>query len=288
MAERVARHTQLTVWNRTRSKAEAFVASNNAQLADTPAEAAQDADVVITCLPSSVEVEQITIDADGLLHGLREGAVFVDCTSGHPVVSQRVGHMVRERGADFMDAPVSGGVAGARAGTLTVMCGGDAAVLERARPVLATFGQKIVLCGGVGCGDALKAINNALLAMHIWATAEGLVTLKKMGVDPAIALDVINASSGRSNASMNLFPERVLTRAFPNTFRLALLDKDVRIAADVAKRNETPAELIALTSDLIAQAHKYLGDDVDHVAAVQMVERLAGNLTIEPDSAAAP
>jgi 3-hydroxyisobutyrate dehydrogenase len=290
MAEHVATATDLIVWNRTKSKADDFAAVHAAlgvRVAWTPAEAVKDADVVITCLPSSVEVEQIAIQTDGILQALRPNAVFVDCTSGHPTVSQRIAHQVREKGADFLDAPVSGGVSGAQAGTLTVMCGGNASALERVRPVLATFGQKIVLCGGVGCGDALKAVNNALLALHIWSTAEGLVMLKKMGVDPAIALDVINASSGRSNTSMNLFPERVLTRAFPNTFRLALLDKDARIAADIATRTESPAALITLASQLFSQAHDYLGDDVDHVAAVQVIEKMAGEVIV-PGITAAP
>jgi len=282
MAEHVAKTTDLVVWNRTKAKADAFAAATGARVAWTPCDAACEADIIITCLPSSVEVEQIVIQTDGILEGLRPNAVLVDCTSGHPAVSQRIAHMVRDKGGFFMDAPVSGGVSGAQAATLTVMCGGDAAVLERVRPVLQTFGAKIVLCGGVGCGDALKAVNNALLALHIWSTGEGLVMLKKMGVDPAVALDVINASSGRSNASMNLFPERVLTRAFPNTFRLALLDKDVRIAADIAARTETPAALITLAGELFARAHEHLGENVDHVAAVKLLEKLAGDVVIEP------
>src|SRR6185437_11716188 len=143
----------------------------------------------------------------------------------------------------------------AEKGTLTVMVGGDAASLERARPVLQTFGQKLVHCGDVGAGDAVKAVNNAFLAIHVLATAEGLAALVKAGVDPALALDVINASSGRSNTSMNLFPERVLSRAFPRTFRLALLEKDVGIAAAIARDTGTPAPLLEETSRQFAEAH---------------------------------
>ena len=156
------------------------------------------------------------------------------------------------------------------------MIGGDDATLERVRPVLETFGKRIVHCGAVGAGDALKAVNNALLAMHIWGTAEGLVALEKAGVKAEIALDVINASSGRSNASMNLFPERVLTRAFPRTFRLALLDKDVGIAADLAREQRVPSPLLQLTAELYRMAHDELGEEADHVEAVQVVERLGG------------
>ena len=151
----------------------------------------------------------------GCSRAIAGGATLVDCTSGDPATSRRIAARLAEHGVDFLDAPVSGGVSGAEKGTLTVMVGGDAAVLERVRPVLEAFGKKIVHCGDVGAGDAVKAVNNALLAVHIWSTAEGLAALAKAGVEAEVALDVINASSGRSNASMNLFPERVLTRAFP-------------------------------------------------------------------------
>jgi 3-hydroxyisobutyrate dehydrogenase len=157
-----------------------------------------------------------------------------------------------------------------------VMVGGDAAALERARPVLESFAGKIVHCGALGAGHALKAVNNALLALHIFSTAEGLVAAMKAGVAPQVALDVINASSGRSNASMNLFPDRVLTGAFPRTFRLALLDKDAGIAAALARSQKSPSPTLQLAADLMRIAHLELGDDVDHVEAVKLVERWAG------------
>src|ERR687885_161193 len=217
MADRVAdAGFELTVWNRTLDKARAFASETGARCASTPAEAARDAEIVVTCLSTSADVEQVVGQPNGLLAGL-----------------------------------------------------GDAAVLERARPVLAAFGQKIVHCGGVGAGDLVKAMNQALLAIHIWSAAEALAAVVKGGVSPRVALDVINASSGRSNASMNLFPERVLTRAFPRTFRLALLDKDVNIAADVARDEQVPAPFFELAAGLFKSAHKELGEEADHVEAVK-------------------
>jgi 3-hydroxyisobutyrate dehydrogenase len=171
---------------------------------------------------------------------------------------------------------VSGGVTGAEKGALTVMCGGDERVLERVRPVLEAFGEKIVHCGPVGAGDALKAVNNAMLAVHIWALAEGLATLSKAGVSASVALDVINASSGRSNTSQNLFPARVLTRAFPRTFKLALLEKDATIAADVAREQRVPSAIMQLAADLFRLARVELGEEADHVEAARLVERWAG------------
>ena len=272
MARRVAAaFPETVVWNRTAATAEAFGREHGVRVAPTAADAVRAADVVITCLSTSQDVAAVV--ADGVLDAIRQGAVFVDCTSGDPATSRRLAHDLAARGIAFMDAPVSGGTVGAENGTLTVMCGGSAEVLERVRPVLEAFGTKIVHCGGVGAGDALKAVNNALLALHVLSTAEGLAALQRAGVRPDVALDVINASSGRSNASMNLFPERVLTRAFPRTFRLALLDKDTRIAADVAREQRVPSPLLQLTSELMAMARRELGEDADHVEAVKMIER---------------
>ncbi len=277
MARHLARpEFALGVWNRTTTRAEAFAADTGARAATSPADAARDADIVITCLPVSRDVESLLDGPDGLLATMASGSALVDCTSGDPATSRRMAARLAERGIGFLDAPVSGGVVGAEQGVLTVMVGGDGALLERVRPVLECFGKRIVHCGAVGTGDALKAVNNALLAMHIWGTAEGLVALERAGVHSDVALDVINASSGRSNASMNLFPERVLTRAFPRTFRLALLDKDVAIAADLAREQKVPSPLLQITSELFRMAHLELGDAADHVEAARVVERLGG------------
>lgn len=277
MARHLARpEHDLVIWNRTAARATDFGAEQGVRVAATPADAARDRDVVVTCLPISSDVESLLDGPDGLLATMPAGSVLVDCTSGDPATSRRMAARLAERGIGFLDAPVSGGVSGAVQGALTVMVGGDEALLEWVRPVIECFGKRIVHCGAIGAGDALKAVNNALLAMHIWGTAEGLSALEKAGVRSDVALDVINTSSGRSNASMNLFPERVLTRAFPRTFRLALLDKDVGIAAEIAREQKIVAPLLQLTSELFRQAHRELGEEADHVEAVQVVERLAG------------
>ncbi len=287
MARHLARpEFALGVWNRTTARATAFATDTGTRAATSPADAARDADIVITCLPVSRDVESLFDGPDGLLATMASGSVLVDCTSGDPATSRRMAARLAERGIGFLDAPVSGGVVGAEQGALTVMVGGDAALLERVRPVLECFGKRIVHCGAVGTGDALKAVNNALLAMHIWGTAEGLVALERAGVHSDVALDVINASSGRSNASMNLFPERVLTRAFPRTFRLALLDKDVAIAADLAREQKVPSPLLQITSELFRMAHLELGEAADHVEAARVVERMGG-AEIRPRAAAA-
>ena len=236
-------------------------------------DAVRDADFVITCLPSSREVEGIL---DGILGGIKRGVMMIDCTSGDPASSRRIAEKLSKKGAAFVDAPVSGGVKGAVAGTLTVMCGGSVGDIERARPVLESFGKKIIRCGEVGAGDAVKAMNQALLAIHIWSAGEALAALAKLGVEASVALEVINGSSGRSNSSENLFPERVIGRKYPRTFRLALLDKDVAIAAEIVDETQTPAPFIELAEKLFAEAHEALGEEADHVEAVRVIEEKAG------------
>lgn len=273
MAKHLARDPfDLVVWNRTAAKAEAFTHENKARVAATPADAVKNAEVVITCLPSSSEVEAVLHGTDGMIDSLRKGAVLIDCTSGDPPTSRSIAAELGGRGVDFIDAPVSGGTVAAKAGTLTVMWGGEATVFERARSVVEAFGKKIVHAGPVGSGDALKAVNNALLAVHILSTAEGLAVLVKAGVDPKVALDVINASSGRSNSSENLIPQRVLTRAFPRTFRLALLEKDIGIAAVMAEDLDAHTPLISLAAARFHEARAKLGEEADHVEAVKMIE----------------
>jgi 3-hydroxyisobutyrate dehydrogenase len=272
MAAHLPGRFDLTVWNRTAAKAEQFAKEFHVTAARTPGDAVRNSDIVVTCLPSSAEVEAVLHGDDGMLESFRKGAVLVDCTSGDPQTSRSIAAELQKRGVHFIDAPVSGGTAGAKAATLTIMWGGEIAAFEKARPVIETFGKKIVHAGDVGAGDAIKAINNALLAVHILATAEGLAVLAKAGVNPSVALDVINASSGRSNTSENLIAQRVLTRAFPRTFRLALLDKDIGIADVLARDVDATTPLLSLTASRFHEARSRLGEEADHVEAVKLVE----------------
>src|SRR3954464_13539662 len=167
MASHLAREPfDLTVWNRTAAKAEGFAATHKARVAATPADAVRGADVVITCLPSSVEVEAVLHGDNGMMDALAKGAVLIDCTSGDPPTSRSIAAELGGRGVEFIDAPVSGGTTAAKSGSLTVMWGGEVTVFERVRAVVEAFGKKIVHAGPVGAGDALKAVNNALLAVH--------------------------------------------------------------------------------------------------------------------------
>lgn len=276
MAGHLARAFDLTVWNRTRARAEAFAREHRALVAASPRDAADGADVVMTCLPTSADVEQLLDGPRGLLAGFRPGALLLDCTSGEPAASRRIAGRLADVGVGFADAPVSGGTNGAEAGTLTVMVGGDAATFEQARVALAPFARRVEHMGPVGAGHAMKAVNNALLAAHILAVGEGLATLVKAGVPAARAVEVLNASSGRSFVSEMLVPERVLTGSWPRTFRLALLHKDVRVALGVAESSDVDAPVLELAADLLAAAGEALGPDADYLEPIRLIEQQAG------------
>jgi 3-hydroxyisobutyrate dehydrogenase len=276
MAAHLARDQELTVWNRTPERAREFAARHRARVAATPRDAVTGADAILTCLPTSADVAQLLDGADGILAGAGRGALFLDCTSGDPATSRTIAERLAGHGIAFADAPVSGGTDGAEAGTLTVMVGGAADVFERARPVLASFGKRIVHLGPVGAGDAMKAVNNALLGANIQAVGEGLATLAKAGVDPRLAVDTLNASSGRSFVSEALVPERVLSGTWPRTFRLALLDKDVRIALGVARETGVDTPVLGAAGDAVHRARTLLGEDADYLEAIRLIEQESG------------
>jgi len=276
MAVRVARQFPLTVWNRTRSRTDPFAAETSARVAATPADAVRDADVVMTCLSTSKDVESLLPGPDGLLAGLRPGTLFLDCTSGDPATSRRVAEQLEAHRVAFADCPVSGGTNGAEAGILTVMVGASPAVFARAKPFLQTFGKLIVHVGDIGAGDTIKAVNQVLLAANILTLGEALTAMVKAGVPARAGLEVLNASSGRSFVSESLIPARVLTGTWPNTFRLALLDKDVGIATDLVRQLDLDAPLLEQVEQHIKAAREALGEGADYLEPIKLNEARAG------------
>jgi 3-hydroxyisobutyrate dehydrogenase len=276
MAAHLAHGGTLTVWNRTRARAREFAARHGAAVAETPREVADAADVVVTCLPTSREVEAVLEGPEGIEAGLRSGALLIDCTSGDPSASRRIATRLAGRGVAFADAPVSGGTNGAEAGTLTVMVGGDRETFERARPIVAAFGSTIEHLGPVGAGHTMKAANQALLAVNILAVGEALALVVKAGVPARAAVEVLNASSGRSFVSEALVPERVLTGRWPRTFRLALLDKDAAIAGEVLQEAGVEGPILKLAAQLCHRARIRLGEEADYLEAIKLVEQQAG------------
>lgn len=270
MAGHLAKRFPTLVWNRTFAKALKHQEEFGSQA--VPLEGVAEAQVIFTCLPTTKEVGEV---AEPLLPHLRPGTYWVDATSGEPEGSRKLAERLLERGVVYLDAPVSGGTIGAEKGTLTVMMGGPEEAVEAVRPYLA-YAKKVVHVGPVGAGHAVKAINNALLAVNLWAAGEGLLALVRQGVAAERALEVINASSGRSNATENLIPERVVSRAFPKTFALGLLVKDLGIAMGVLDGEKAPSPLLRLTREVYEMAKRELGPEADHVEALKLLERWGG------------
>lgn len=271
MATNLAAAVPTWVWNRTTAVAESHAAASGAtvlaRLEDLP-----DVDVVCSCLPTDREVAEVV---EATAAQLRPGTIWLDHTSGAPEGTRAVAARLAELGVRYLDAPVSGGTAGAEAGTLTVMVGGEAGALAEVREVLDVVAARVVHVGPVGAGMAVKAVNNALLATSLWAAGEGLAALAAGGVDPRRALEVIATSSGRSFAIEELIPSRVLDGSFPHTFALELLAKDVRLAAGVLAGSGVEGEVLALVDRLTSAAAGAL-PGADHVELIRMIERASG------------
>ncbi|KGT48816.1 MULTISPECIES: NAD(P)-dependent oxidoreductase [Acinetobacter] len=274
MAAHLPKHFDTVyVWNRTAAKAEQHAAEYGSQAVSL--EQAVQADVIFSCLPTSADVEN-------LLQGLelKSGSIWVDCTSGVPDAARRLEEALADQGVIFLDAPVSGQTIGAENGTLTVMIGGSAVGFERALPAIQAFGKLIKHVGESGAGFAVKAVNNMLMAVNLCAVAEGFTTLKAHGVSLNEALECINASSGKSNLTETVMPQRILNRSFPLTFALPLLAKDTGIAVDLVRDAKLAAPLLALTQNLIQAASLQAEENSDFSAAVKMYESWS-KITIE-------
>ncbi|MGE0554875.1 MAG: NAD(P)-dependent oxidoreductase [Gemmatimonadales bacterium] len=276
MAVRVAGKYPLSVWNRTPGPATEIASRSGATAAASAREAVAGADVVMACLSTSADVEEVLFGPGGAAESIASGALVLDCTSGDAATSRRLAALLAQRNVGFADCPVSGGTNGAEAGALTVMVGADAGTFARARPFLETFGTLIVHVGPVGAGDTVKAINQVLLATHIASLGEALTAMVKAGVDARRGLEVINASSGRSFVSKALVPDRVLTGTWPNTFRLALLEKDVRIALGLVEELGLDAPVLEKVGEVMAAARRDLGESADYLEAIKLAEARAG------------
>jgi 3-hydroxyisobutyrate dehydrogenase len=265
MAARLALVGRPLVWARRPEVAVAHSEAHGSKA--VPFDEIFTAEVIVTCLPTSADVEDLC-DLAGEL--LRAGTLWVDCTSGDPAASRELAQRLEEVGVAFVDAPVSGGVEGAELGTLTSMVGGSAEDFARARPVLEAFCRRLYHLGPVGAGHAMKSVNNALTALSYWATAEGIHALQGAGVDPALALDVINASSGRSTASEIHATRRL--RGEESLFAIGLMAKDVRIAGSVAREHLVAAPVLALADQLYDLAARLVGPEKDFLEAWAVVE----------------
>ncbi|KAL6076234.1 PhnX protein [Balamuthia mandrillaris] len=250
-------------------------------------------DFLCSCLPNSTVVMQLF---DSLNRPQENNAkrktIWIDFTSGNPLVTAELSRRCSQElsSVGFVDAAMSGGPKGARNGTLTLMVGGDEEDVQRATPLLSCLSSKLVHAGlNAGSGHAIKAMNNALMAMNVWGVGEALLTLAKMGVDPKVALDALNNSSGRSWATMQRFPEHVLTGTFDYGFRLDLCQKDIKNALKTASQVGVYAPIFQRVRELFDQAAAKLPDpsSSDHLDVVRIQQQWA-NLSLSSCPASSP
>ena len=269
---------QLTVWNRTRERAEEFAAEHaGVRVAGTPSGAAASAQVVITMVPDSPEVEQVLFGPDGAAEGLSMVDVAVDMSTIAPTASRALGERLRaERHAGFLDAPVTGSRPKAEDGTLTIMVGGQAEDLERARPALEAMGSLIVHAGPQGHGSMVKLINNTLAAVNAEAVAEALVLAGRAGLDTDALLKVVGAGSGNSTM-LELKAQPMLDRDLDPLFKLEHMLKDIRhfLAEAGALGVRTP--LAEGAAELYSQAAANGLGNMDFAAVIEVTERLTGD-----------
>jgi 3-hydroxyisobutyrate dehydrogenase len=243
----------------------AFAALGGAAFAD-PAEAAWGAEIVITMLPDGAVVRDALLGDAGIAEQLPKGSLIIDMSSSAPLQTAALGLLLAEKGLRFIDAPVSGGVRKAANGTLSIMAGGPAEDVARARPILLAMGSTVFATGPLGSGHAMKALNNYVSAAGLAAAAEAVEIGRRFGLDPEIATDVLNASTGRNNTTEVKMKPFMLSGAYDSGFSLALMAKDLNAAAEMSRELGLDAPFVAQVAALWAEAKAALPPDADHTA----------------------
>ncbi len=249
-----------------------------ASWADTPRAVAEASEVVFTSLPGPAEIEQVALGAEGLIHGLAKGTVYVDLSTGSPSAIRQVARQIEAGGAHVIDAPVSGGVSGADKGTLAVMVGGDPEVVERVRPLLEVLGSSVVYVGSIGAGTVAKLVHNAISMSTRIVIQEGMTLAVKAGVDPKIMLSVLrDASFGKQLVLTEHIPNVVLKGDFDHPrFSLGLSHKDVSLALALAKEMSVPMSMAEMADEEIVRGIDRGWADRDNLVTFLLAEERAG------------
>ena len=250
-----------TVWNRSQPGIDACVALG-ATAAESPRAVAEASDILITIVTDSPDVEAVLVGRDdAAIHGLAAGSAVIDMSTISPAVTREVAAQLAERGVDMLDAPVSGGDTGAKAGTLSIMVGGEAAVLARCRPALEAMGSTITHCGPIGAGQTVKLCNQVAIAGSLLGVCEALSLADKSGVDPERMLAAISAGAAGSWQLSNLGP-RIAQGDFAPGFMIRLMQKDLRLALEAGGDVQQPLPNTSLVHQLYYQLEASgLGDE---------------------------
>ena len=270
----------LTVFDVNSDTQQRFVDSDGGNPASSLSQVASKSQVVITMLPDGKIVHRVTLGdekdrQDHLLGSMSKESILIDMSSSSPTGTQDLGRILAENGILMLDAPVSGGVPRAVTGTLAIMVGGDASVVEHCRPLFEVMGESIFETGLLGSGHAMKALNNLVSSAGLIAAAEALLIGRRFGLSSAVMIDTLNASSGRNNSTENKFNQYILSRKFNSGFSLDLMVKDLTTAVDLARDTNTPAVFSGACRELWAAAQAILEKDSDHTDVVRLFEKMA-------------
>jgi len=241
---------------------------------DTPAQVAQEADLIITILPTSAIVEQVLTGPAGVFAALRRDAVIIEMSSGAPAATQALAEQTQQHGSHLVDAPVSGGVARAVTGELSIMFGGSDALFSRVEPLLRAMGTSVARTGAVGTAHAMKALNNLASAGGFLIAAEAVMMGKRFGLDPEVMVDILNASTGMNNATQKKFKQFVLSGKYDSGFGLDLMIKDLGIALELDANHTAAFSQSCLA--IWQAAGQSLAAGADHTAIARHVSQYCG------------
>ncbi len=261
-----------TVYNRTAAKAERWVAEHRGAAAPSPRQAARDCDFVFACVGNDDDLRSVALGPDGAFAGMKPGAIFIDHTTASAQVARELHDEARKRGLHFIDAPVSGGQAGAENGALTVMCGGDAAAYAQAEPVIAAYARACRLMGGPGAGQLTKMVNQICIAGLVQGLAEGLQFGRQAGLDVEAVVAVISKGAAQS-WQMDNRAKTMIDGKFDFGFAVDWMRKDLAICLAEASRNGAHLPLTALVDQFYSQVQAMGGRRWDTSSLIALLQR---------------
>jgi 3-hydroxyisobutyrate dehydrogenase len=263
---------EVTVYNRSRAKADAWVVKHKGRVAETPAKAAEGAEIVFSCVGDDPDLREVTLGPDGAFQKMSKGAVFVDHTTASAKVARDLAAEAKKRGFDFLDAPVSGGQAGAENGQLTVMVGGDPAAFERAKAVIAHFAKAVTLLGPSGAGQLTKMVNQICIAGLVQGLSEGLNFALKAGLDAKLVLDVISKGAAQSWQMENR-GKTMIDDKFDFGFAVDWMRKDLRICSEAAQQNGAPLPITLMVAGFYDEISKMGGGRWDTSSLIRRLRK---------------
>lgn len=267
----------------TNPKAAEELKEKGAVLAASLQEVGENNEIVITMLPNSKIVESVVSGKEGLFNSMKPGGVIIDMGSSYALSTKLLAEQAGSVGLTLIDAPVSGGVKGAKAGTLTIMVGAKEVDYQKVLPILQCMGKTVNRVGETGAGHALKAINNYLSAASLYATTEAMILAKKLGLDLNVALETINQSSGQSFSTHYKFPTFVLPGTFNSGFSLELLLKDVKMVTSLANDTKVPVLMVGMVEQIYEAASLTGEKNQDHTEIIRFLEKLSQVSLAEQD-----